>query len=633
VGLGLAIVRDVATLHGGRLGIGEAPEGGALLRLVLPLVAPPDARVATRPPDVLRAVEAPVLAPPSGTPVVVPGSPVGGRGSVLVVEDNADLTAFLAEVLGEFYDVVTAVDGTTGLAAALEHRPTVVVTDVMMPGVSGEDLLRAVRGQPEIADTPVLVLTARDDRALMLRLLQEGANDYVVKPFTAEELHARLDNLVRLRLLDQARQRAQDRAEGFLQAAPDATVVVDATGTIVLVNKQAEATFGYALEEMLGQTVELLLPLDARSAHPGLRGAFMRSPHARTMGSGLELSARRKDGSLLPVDVSLSPVRTPDGPLVIAAVRDVSVQRSVQDQLRHLALHDALTGLPNRVLLLEHLAGKIAELERVHGCVAVLFVDLDRFKHVNDQYGHAVGDAALTKVAGRLQACLRPQDTVARLGGDEFVVACGLVTDEREALVLAERVMRALELPLQLDGKLVQVSASLGVAVARSSDVAAADLLRYADTAMYQAKERGRSRIEVFDEALGKLAAQRADAERLLRDALQHDRLRLLYQPMVELGTQRLGAVEALLRVERADGTLVGPDAFLDVAEESGLILPVGRWVLEEACRRLAAWQREGWTVPVWVNLSARQLATGTLHEEGLAAARDASADLRRLGL
>jgi diguanylate cyclase (GGDEF)-like protein/PAS domain S-box-containing protein len=639
VGLGLAIVHDVVELHGGRTVVAEAPEGGALFRLELPVAAPEGADVRQeRPLAVLGVTGGAVSSLRNGRPAAVPPGETGAtagakRGSVLVVEDNVELNGFLCEVLGEHYDVVQAYDGTVGLAAVLEHRPTVVVTDVMMPGASGEDLLRAIREDPQLAETPVLVLTAKDDRSLMLRLLQEGANDYLVKPFTVEELRARLDNLVRLRLLDQERQKAQDRAEGFLQAAPDATVVVDATGTIVLVNRQAEAAFGYATGELVGQAVEVLLPLDARGAHPELRGAFMKSPHARTMGSGLELSARRKDGSLLPVDVSLSPVHTPDGPLVIAAVRDVSVQRSVQDQLRHLALHDALTGLPNRVLLLEHLSEKVAELERVHGCVGVMFVDVDRFKQVNDQFGHTVGDEVLNKVATRLQHCLRPQDTVARLGGDEFVVACGIVTDEREALVLAERIIRAMDPPLQLDGRVLQISVSVGVAVARSAGVAAGDLLRYADTAMYQAKQRGRHRIEVFDEALGRLAVQRAEAEVLLHSALEEDRLRLLYQPMVSLTGQRLGGVEALLRVQGHDGALIGPEVFLEVAEETGLIVPVGRWVVQEACRQLAAWQREGWDVPVWLNLSARQLVTGELGELVRTALREAGADAKGLGL
>jgi diguanylate cyclase (GGDEF)-like protein/PAS domain S-box-containing protein len=424
-----------------------------------------------------------------------------------------------------------------------------------------------------------------------------------------------------------------ERTEGFLQAAPDATIVVDASGTIVLANKQAERTFGYALEELVGQPIELLLPRDARPAHPRLRSGFMRNPHARTMGSGLELSALRKDGTLLPVDVSLSPVQAPDGPLVIAAVRDVTVQRNVQEQLRHLALHDALTGLPNRVLLLEHLAAKVAELDRVHGCVAVLFVDVDRFKHINDQYGHTVGDGVLIKVGKRLQRVLRPQDTVARMGGDEFVVACGAVSDEREALVLAERVVKSLAEPLHVEGERVAISASVGVAVARTADVRATDLLRYADTAMYQAKERGRDRIEVFDEALGRLAAQRANAEVLLREALDGDGLRLLYQPMVELGTRSVAGVEALLRLQDRDGSLVGPDAFLEVAEESGLIVPVGRWVLREACRQLAAWQAAGWEAQVWINVSTRQLVAEGVKDLVLAALRDAGARPDGLGL
>ena len=629
-GLGLAIVHDIAALHGGQITIGEAAEGGALMRLSLPRRAPGGTRLAAMPltalPDLAVVPEALRTSRPSPVRAAVHGGELL-RPAVLVVEDNLDVNQFLGETLGNRYAVTSAYDGPSGLAAAETLRPTLIITDVMMPGMSGEEFLGAVRGHPLLAQTPVLVLTANVGDALRLRLLRAGANDYVTKPFAVEELRARVDNLVRLRLMDQERGQAQARAEGLLEAAPDATIVVDGDGRIVLLNRQAELAFGYTGDELLGQPVEVLLPESARQAHPELRKQFAQRPRPRTMGSGLELSACRKDGSLLPVDVSLSPVQTPDGTLFIAAIRDVSTQRNEQEQLRHLALHDSLTGLPNRLLLLDRVGRSISGLGRKPGCVAVFFVDLDRFKQVNDQRGHEAGDLVLVQVASRLLAAVRPEDTVARLGGDEFAVACGSLTDELEAVVLAERVEQALRAPMTIGTSTVHPTASIGVSTTQQHDTDPEELLRNADTAMYRAKQRGRNRVEVFDEALGRLAAQHFETEALVCEALEADQLTLLYQPILDLQTHQVTGVEALVRIAHPERGLLGPDLFIPTAEETGQIVPLGQWVIGEACRQLAVWQQQGHRIRMSVNLSGRQVTHVDLRELVLGAVTASGAD------
>ncbi len=628
-GLGLAIVRDIAALHGGQITVGDAPEGGALLRLSLPRRAPAGTPVTSVPltalPDLAVVPESLRASRPS--PVRAAASADEARPGVLVVEDNLDVNQFIRDSLGDRYAVTSAYDGPAGLAAAETLRPTLIITDVMMPGMSGEEFLGAVRSHPLLAETPVLVLTAKVGDALRLQLLRAGANDYVTKPFAVEELLARVDNLVQLRIVDQDRGHAQARAEGLLEAAPDATIVVDAEGRIVLLNRQAEVSFGYTRDELLGQPVEVLLPESARQAHPELRKQFARRPRPRVMGSGLELSARRKDGSLLPVDVSLSPVQTPDGNLFIAAIRDVSTQRNVQEQLRHLALHDSLTGMPNRLLLLDRLGRSISGLGRKPGCMAVFFVDLDRFKQINDQRGHEVGDLVLVQVANRLVAALRPADTVARLGGDEFAVSCGSLTDELEAVVLAERVEQALRQPMMLGTNTVHLTASVGVATTRQPDTDPEELLRNADTAMYRAKQRGRDRVEVFDEALGRLADQHFETEALIRTALESDQLTLLYQPILDLQNHQVTGVEALVRIAHPERGLLEPDLFIPTAEETGQIVPLGEWVISEACRQLAVWQQQGHRIQMSVNLSGRQVTHIDLRELVLGAVAASGAD------
>ena len=307
----------------------------------------------------------------------------------------------------------------------------------------------------------------------------------------------------------------------------------------------------------------------------------------------------------------------------------VDAMRRVLGEAVHQATHDALTGLPNRTLVLDRLTHALARSRRQPQGLAVLFVDLDRFKVVNDSLGHSVGDEVLVQVAQRLQAAVRPADTVARLAGDEFVVICEDVVDERDVLRVAERVAQAVAAPIPLYGRDTIITASIGIALA-CEETRAEDLLRDADVAMYRAKERGRARLEVFDQAMRTRMLRRLEIEHALRRALQEDAFTLHYQPTVHLATGRPISVEALLRWEHPEWGLVMPGEFVPLAEETGLIMPLGKWVIEEACRQLASWRRmhsECADINVSVNLSARQFAdpnlvdivSSALKESGLA--------------
>lgn len=292
-----------------------------------------------------------------------------------------------------------------------------------------------------------------------------------------------------------------------------------------------------------------------------------------------------------------------------------AIDKAYADAL-HRATHDELTGLPNRALVIDRLEHAMARGARAGSDVCVLFVDLDRFKSINDSLGHSVGDEVLELVAARLQEAVRPSDTVGRLSGDEFVVVCEDISPE-DALRIADRVATTVARPVALYGRELVLTVSVGLATACPS-ATAEDVLRDADVAMYRAKERGRARIEVFDEAIRAQMLARIEMEHALRRAIGAGELRLHYQPVVDAGTGKLVALEALVRWQHPEKGLLYPDTFISLAEQAGLIIPLGRWVIEEACRQLAAWRTERsplGAVRIAVNLSARQFADANLVE------------------
>ena len=340
----------------------------------------------------------------------------------------------------------------------------------------------------------------------------------------------------------------------------------------------------------------------------GLRAA-MAAPVSRNgeiVGSLLVGSFQRRSYSAAEQEILLAFAQ--HASLALNDASAVDGMRRAFDDAVHQATHDALTGLPNRSLVLDRLEQALARSQRSGGRVTVLFTDLDRFKVVNDSFGHTAGDDVLLRVSQRLRAAVRPHDTVGRLAGDEFVVVCEDLTD-REALDVAERVAAAVSQPMILGGRESVITASIGIAHAEPG-TRAEDMLRDSDVAMYGAKERGRSRIELFDADMRARLMDRLELERSLRTAITAGELRLEYQPIVSFDGWRVTAAEALVRWQHPERGLVLPEDFVPLAEESGLILPLGRWVLVEACRQLAAWRAAGRAgLRVTVNLSPRQFA------------------------
>ncbi|MDQ1519466.1 MAG: hypothetical protein QOI55_539, partial [Actinomycetota bacterium] len=331
------------------------------------------------------------------------------------------------------------------------------------------------------------------------------------------------------------------------------------------------------------------------------------SRQLRSLRAGVQ---RIGDGDLTqPIDLQSGDELGELGAAIDAMARDLHVARS---DLHHLALHDPLTQLPNRTLLLDRIEQAVNRLTRHGGAAALLVIDLDAFKAVNDSLGHPVGDAMLTTVASRLLEQLRDVDTASRIGGDEFAVLVEDITDDAEVLLVAERIRRAIGEPFAIDGSELLPRASVGIAIARQGHETAAELLRNADLAMYAAKQGGKNRCVMFEASMHHDALERASMERALRAAVHRDELVLHYQPTIDLATGRITGVEALIRWEHPELGMLSPLEFIPLAEETGLIVPLGQWVLRTACAQLCEWQRSDpelyGAMKMNVNVSARQL-------------------------
>jgi diguanylate cyclase (GGDEF)-like protein/PAS domain S-box-containing protein len=418
---------------------------------------------------------------------------------------------------------------------------------------------------------------------------------------------------------------SEERFRSLVQNASDIAIVCDSNACITYVSPSIKNVLGYAPEEVHGrQRWAFIHPDDVDLAvaawEAGIAGTEPSAP--------IEYRAKHADGSWRWVEVVMGNLL--DDPAVegvVLNIRDITERKSAEEALLHQAFHDALTGLPNRALFLDRLGQTLARRERRGSMTAVLFLDLDRFKWINDSLGHAAGDELLNQVSDRLRGAIRLGDSVARFGGDEFVVLCSELDGEWEAEAIAERIHAALSDQFSVDGRDLTVTASIGIVTTESASGATADsLLRDADAAMYRAKERGRDRVESFQRGMQTLALERLQMEGDLRRGIERDELRVHYQPVVRLaGTSMIG-VEALVRWEHPERGLVAPGEFIPVAEETGLIRAVGAHVLTESCMQIAAWNRanpDRLPLSLSVNLSARQMSAADLTRLVLRALND----------
>ena len=412
-----------------------------------------------------------------------------------------------------------------------------------------------------------------------------------------------------------ALRQSEEQTRLIIDSASQAYIAIDAQGRVIDWNAQAEATFGWSRKEALGEPLEeLIIPISQRAAHRTGMAHYLATGEGRLVGKRIEVSALHRDGHEFLAELTIWPVGSGDDIRFSALVHDITLRKQLEMQLQHQAFHDSLTGLANRALFRDRVAHALARQARSHGAVSVLFSDLDDFKTVNDSLGHDAGDQLLVAVAERLRAVMRPEDTTARFGGDEFAILLE-ETDEAGTRRAAERILEALRSPFEFHGRQVVMRASIGAAFTADSTTEPDDLLRQADLAMYTAKTSGKGRFAFYEPRMHEAAVTRMELKGDLEQAIANQDFELHYQPIVDLRSGHVTGVEALLRWRHAVRGLVLPTEFIPIAEETGLIVPLGRWVIGEACRQLAAWDTAGRLsgphlerVSMWINLSARQL-------------------------
>ncbi len=426
-----------------------------------------------------------------------------------------------------------------------------------------------------------------------------------------------------------------DYHRAVVEGVMDGILTLDESSNILDLNPSAERIFGYSLQELKDQPLSVILPSQGCVARAGLFESCGRNVCGVPQpGTVVEMCGRRKDNSNFPVEVGLSEAVCGGKNLRIAVVRGISERREHEARIRHLAEFDPLTGLPNRTHLANRLPDLIAESDAQSRLLAVMFIDLDNFKDVNDTLGHQTGDALLRQAARRLKSCVRDSDLIVRLGGDEFAIIQSGIVHVDAAELLAARIVSRLAEPFEVEGDQLYVTTSIGITFAPFHDDQADQLLRYADLAMYHAKENGRNRYAFFDARMLERVQIRKSIENQIREALADNQYRLFYQPQMEVGTGQVCGVEALIRWVHPSGSLIPPDQFIPIAETTGLIVPMGEWVIREACQQMRRWDAAGLKLPsMSVNASIIQFKDKCFADSVLQILYDEGMNPKRLEL
>jgi diguanylate cyclase (GGDEF)-like protein/PAS domain S-box-containing protein len=553
------------------------------------------------------------------------------RPAVLVVNDRGNQRVAIRSMLTSLgVAVIEADSGRAALRAVFEQTFAVILMDVRMPEMDGYETADLIWQRPQSSRTPIIFITAyAPDDVDTVAAYTRGAVDFLFTPLVADVLRAKVSVFVDLFVQSQRLQRSLDsittlnvalrdnqaRTQAVLDNVADGIVTAGEGGLIESFNPSAQALFGYTEQEAIGKPFTLMIAPERQAALLGLWRTGSAPGPTPLRSRATETLGRRRDGSTFAMEIEHSDVTLGDRILPLAFVRDISERKAYTESLEHQALHDDLTGLANRTLFGEQVLRALAAAKRTDQSQAVLVVDLDGFKHVNDSLGHDHGDTLLKQVGARLAGAMRENDTIARLGGDEFGILLAGVTDLGAAVAVAWKIQKVCKPGFAIHAEVVNVAASVGIAMFPEHGKTTAELLQRADAAMYVAKRSGTG-YAVFDTAQATDTARRLSLLADLRQCIARDQLVLHYQPKIDLSTREISGVEALIRWQHPVQGLVPPASFMSEVESTELIEPVTRWVLNEALRQQQVWRSEGIDLTMAVNISAHSLRpSGNLPE------------------
>lgn len=557
------------------------------------------------------------------------------RRVVLIIDDDPVFAILASETLEQAgYDPKVADTAGAAVEAFQRENPDLVLLDVDLPGGNGFEICATLRSLSARSDVPIVMVTGHDDTHSIAQAYEAGATDFIQKPVLWPTLPHRVSFM--LRAVDNLRalRTSEQKNRALVEALPDAIFVVNAQGQVsdhITGNRKSSST------KMVGRSLEQAFPPElARAARAALSAPIGKRLATHEFGVGKGDDKRWLEARLRP---------QADGPLLIV-VRDTTERHRAKAHIEYLAYYDVLTKLPNRQLFVRDAARAIEKARETSTGLALLYVDLDRFKRINDNLGHSVGDELLQHVARRLERGVRdPEDRgaegvlpegarIARLGGDEFVVLLAGIGDEAKAGAVAERLQRIVGEPIECAGHRFVVTPSVGIALFPSDATDIDGLLAKADMAMYQAKERGRNGHAFFGQSMAIRSLGHLELETDLHRALDNGGFEVHYQPKIDLVTGEIVGAEALLRWQHAERGWIGPDKFIPVAEETGLIVPLGEWVLGEACRQLRSWaEQDMGNLTIAVNVSVHQFSRSDFLDRVLGLLAESGVDPKRLEL
>jgi diguanylate cyclase (GGDEF)-like protein/PAS domain S-box-containing protein len=544
------------------------------------------------------------------------------KPTVLIVDDSRLERMYIANYLkSEGYEVIEADNGRDGVMLYEQIKPNVVLLDYVMPNMDGLEACLLMRSLPNWTSSPVFMITSVSDESSVTKAYESGAADYITKPVNLAVLKQRINKAIESQELLMQLNHSNAFSQSIINYAVEGIITIDGSHSIKYANPSLLDLLGYTLEELLKLEINEIVPncnvndvIHHEDSHPHGDDA-------------VELWCVDKLGMRIPIELTVSHFVVDEMAYYTLILRDITERKLYEKRIKQQAFYDALTKLPNRILLKERISDEMNKCRRNGGSFALMYLDLDRFKSVNDSLGHNYGDEILKKMALRLKKSVREEDLVVRMGGDEFVIVLTSLKNAEYVGRIANNILSAIKKPIRIDENEIVLTVSIGITIYPDDGSEYETLLSNADIAMYRSKERGKNTFEIFTAELNDKALERLEMENSLRRAVEYNEFILHYQPKLDVKTSAIVGMEALVRWKSPKLGMVPPDKFIPLAEETGLIIPIGEWVLRTACMHTKAIHNAGISkLSVAVNLSFRQfelqnlceIVTDILEETGL---------------